>query len=199
VARFAVGPDPFAAGQRRGIDLAAAPGRPALAPCRGRVAFAGAVPRRGGAVSIRCGRLTATVLGLDARALAVATGAPVARRLGARRTAERFGYVDPERLLAPAPAGVPAVGPARRVGPRGDGRPRARPAPRTAPLSAPDRRPRAALAARPADVPLVAWIGLALLAVAAPSGGLLARRARATRARTRPFGAPGSRWRAAGR
>src|SRR5947208_3749434 len=56
---------PFAAGQRRGVELAAAPGSLVVAPCGGRIAFAGGVPRFGAAVSIRCrGGLVATVLDL---------------------------------------------------------------------------------------------------------------------------------------
>jgi hypothetical protein len=123
VGRFRVGADPFAAGQRRGVDLAAAPGGRVVAPCSGRVAFAGRLPRFGRGVSVRCGRLTATVLGLAGRA--PRTGALVRRgdvigqvgaggrvRLGARVTGSRLGYRDPLRLIgAPVGAHPPLVGP----------------------------------------------------------------------------------------
>lgn len=134
VGRFRPGPDPFAAGQRRGIDLAADAGAAVRAPCAGRVAFAGSVPSRGGAVSIRCGRLTATVLGLAAPAVragaAVRSGDPLGSvapggriRLGARVTGRRFGYVDPEVLLGrdgtPRSPAAPLAGRRPRLGPGG--------------------------------------------------------------------------------
>src|ERR687885_446502 len=98
---------PFAAGARRGIDIAAAPGAAVRSACRGRGTFAGAVPGgRGLGVTVRCGALVATHLGLGR--LAVRRGAWVTAgtrlgalgpdgrfRLGARRAADRFGYVDP--------------------------------------------------------------------------------------------------------
>jgi hypothetical protein len=196
VGRFAVGPDPFAAGQRRGIDFAAAAGTAVTAPCGGSVAFAGAVPRRGGAVSLRCGRLTATVLGLVA--LAVRRGAVVRPgdrlgtvgsagrvRLGARRTQDGFGYRDPEPLLergtAMPPVGtVPRRGPGR--GPRGPhvGGRHSIPVPR-ATGHVWEREGDAVADAR--RTPLAAWLGLALVAGALPAGGLVARPVRARRYR----------------
>src|SRR4051794_36779348 len=100
VGRFAYARSaPFTAGARRGIDIAAAPGAAVRAACRGRVAFAGAVPGgRGLGVTVRCGALVATHLGLVR--LAVRRGAPVGprARLGsggpggaARRRAGRPG------------------------------------------------------------------------------------------------------------
>src|SRR4051812_41939275 len=106
--RFRYAPrHPFAAAQRRGVDLAAAPGAPVRAACSGRVTFAGPVPGGGGdGVTVRCGALVATHLGLGR--VAVRRGARVAAgmrlgaagpagrvRLGARRGGARFGYVDP--------------------------------------------------------------------------------------------------------
>ncbi|HEU4656998.1 MAG TPA: M23 family metallopeptidase [Capillimicrobium sp.] len=196
LARFATGPDPFAAGQRRGIDLRARPGERAVAPCAGTVTFAGPLPRRGDGVSIACGALTATILGLAAPTVdagtAVAAGDQVGTaagsriRLGARRSAQRFGYVDPERLLGASAAGRPLAGPAAR---RGPGR-----GPSAAPVRIPAAAPRWSPRPVPprAGVPLTAWIGLALLAVAVPVGALAARRparARAAAAVARPVSA----------
>src|SRR4051795_9264191 len=123
--RFAYSPrHPFAAAQRRGIDVAAAPGATVRAACRGRVSFAGPVPGgRGLGVTVRCGALVATHLGLVR--LAVRRGGRVAAgtrlgsvgpagrvRLGARRAADRFGYVDPLALLrGDGPPDGPALPP----------------------------------------------------------------------------------------
>jgi hypothetical protein len=184
VGRFAVGPDPFAPGQRRGVDLAAPPGRPVVAPCSGRVAFAGALPRGGAGVSIRCGALTATVLGLAGPA--VHAGASVARgdalgragptgriRLGARRTAGRFAYRDPLTLLDDDATPRPPVAPGARLAER-RGRP-ARPRPAAAPppsATSPDLAPAPAATPSHPTVPLLAWLGLALVAAALPVGAL---------------------------
>jgi murein DD-endopeptidase MepM/ murein hydrolase activator NlpD len=157
---------PFARGQRRGIDVAARPGARVRAACPGRVTFAGPLPRRGLAVSVRCGALVATYLGLNR--LAVRAGSRVPRgdvlgslgasgrlRLGARRAADRRGYVDPLSLLSdasPAPPLLPA------------------PAPTAAPATPPRR------------LPWPAYPGLALVASALPVGGLIHRRRRRARA-----------------
>jgi hypothetical protein len=161
------------------------------------VAFAGRVPRRGGAVSLRCGALTATVLGLGATPGGVHRGARLRRgqrlgvagpggriRLGARVSARRFGYRDPLALLGRdarrperGPVGLPARRP--RVAP---------PAPSgvrvVAPAGAPD----------PVAVPLLAWLGLGLLAVGVPTGaraGAGRRRRAGARRDTRPALGPG--------
>ncbi len=210
VGRFRVGRDPFAAGQRRGIDLAAAPGATVRAPCGGRVAFAGRLPERGGAVSLRCGATTATVLGLEA--LGIRAGDVVRRgdrlgdagptgrlRLGARWTARRFGYRDPMTLLGravgrtgPAPLGFVRRRPAR--GPRGPVAPVA-PTAVQAPEAVPTfvrgdaRRPARRLVpqAVPAPphptVPLAAWLGLGLLAATLPAGAWRVRARGGRRAR----------------
>src|SRR5688572_26295189 len=110
---------PFAAGARRGVDLAGAPGARVGAACTGRVAFAGRVPSFGRGVTVRCGALVATHLGLGRvtarRGAVVAAGAGLGAldangrlRLGARRAADRFGYVDPQALIGNAPAGGPS-------------------------------------------------------------------------------------------
>jgi murein DD-endopeptidase MepM/ murein hydrolase activator NlpD len=111
---FTVSPDRFAAGQHRGVDLAAPPGTPVHAACSGRVRFAGRVARLGGVVSVSCGRLIATYVELGA--VATARGRPMlaGQRVGAvgpaahlhlgAREARGGRYVDPLTLLRrPAP------------------------------------------------------------------------------------------------
>jgi hypothetical protein len=119
---------PFARGARRGVELAAAPGDPVVAPCSGPISFRGSVPRFGPAVTIRCGALVATLLGVRAkRSGHVRRGLEVGRatgpvHLGARRAGARWGYVDPLALIGAqrprlAPPALPAKTPRAR-GPR---------------------------------------------------------------------------------
>ena len=184
---FAVGGSPFAAGQHRGIDIAARAGEAVRAPCGGPVRFAGRLPGRGRGVTIACGALVATVLELGrvtaAKGDRVPSGAVIGEaaashvQLGARRDGARHGYVDPLRLLGEDPAAPPPLaGPA----PREVERPRARP-----PLAAPQIR--AAPVAAPAGrrVPVVAWIGLVLVGLGVPLGAVVqtATRRRRTGAR----------------
>jgi hypothetical protein len=193
VGRFVVGSDPFAAGQRRGVDLAAAPGARVVAPCSGAVAFAGSVPRFGLGVSLRCGALTATVLGLGGglphvratvrRGQVIGRAGPGGRiRLGARVTRQRFGYRDPLRLLGSEPGGSPPL-----VGPRGPARRSLPPGPHR-PAPPPVAAPAPALAPPPghSGPPALAWIGLALIACALPSGALAWRRRRSRAPLARP-------------
>jgi hypothetical protein len=188
--RFSYTPTtPFTRGQHRGITIAGAAGTPVEAVCPGRVSFAGALPhRRAEGVAVNCGALTATYLRLASVAVrrgeAVAAGDRLGRvgarglHLGARRTGRRWDYVDPLSLLGKDPVGRP--GPLVRV-PRwrlGPGPLGARPRPAPLPLPAPSplqRSDPASGSAQPA-VPLVAWLGLALLAGALPALGLRRRR-----------------------
>jgi Peptidase family M23 len=172
---------PFAAGQRRGIDLAVPPGALVRAACSGRVTYAGSVPRRGLGVSLRCGALVATHLGLGR--VAVRRGARVAAgdevglvgpggrlRLGARRAGRRFAYLDPLTLLHEPRRVAPPVlgrGPRSRRLPFGP-RPRA-----VLPVVTP---PPAAGVMR---VPWPAYPAAALMACGLPLGGFVRRRRRA--------------------
>jgi hypothetical protein len=187
--RFRVTPaSPYAAGQHRGIDIAAAPGTPVGSACSGTVTFAGAVPRGGLGVTVRCGRLAATHLGLGAVAVRAGSRlAPGTRlgtlgregrlRLGARVADRRFGYVDPLGLLAPDPVPPPPLG----------GAPRARPA-APSPLHAPSRRP--APPPVPAAIPPLAWMGVGLLAAGLPLGALTRRTVRRRRTAAAARGGP---------
>jgi murein DD-endopeptidase MepM/ murein hydrolase activator NlpD len=168
---FFVGPDRFASGQHRGIDLRAHPGTAVRAACSGRVRFAGRVADFGGVVSVRCGRHVATYLELGAVATARGRHVAAGARLGAvgveahlhlgARDARSGRYVDPLTLLRePEP---PSLGPAPAP---------TRPRPITPPLPSPAPRP-APATARPA-VPPLAWAGLALVAAGLPLGGLVA-------------------------
>jgi Peptidase family M23 len=176
--------DRYAAGQHRGITLAAPSGTPVQAPCGGRVTWAGRVGATGLAVAVGCGRLSATLTHLGAVAVRrgrwVVPGGRIGAvggrgrvQLGARVRAQPDGYVDPLALLGADPA--PPLGPApppwsrRRPPPLGGAAPRRVPAP------------------APAAPPAAAWwlpVGLALLAAGAGFG--FARRARRPRSRARP-------------
>lgn len=138
---FAVGSNPYARGQHRGVDLAAAPGSGVRSACAGRVTFAGRVPRGGRTVSVRCGGVVATYQQLATiavrRGQRIAPGVtlgfagrsadPRDRRshvhLGARDAASGR-YIDPLTLLR-------GMRPALPVLPLARGRPRALPRGRT--------------------------------------------------------------------
>jgi len=202
---FAVGPDRFAAGQHRGVDLAAATGARVGAACGGRVSFAGRVPRGGLTVSVRCGRLVATYQHLGAlgvgRNQIVVTGARIGTvgsarprphlHLGARDRATG-AYVDPLALLGGAPRIVPPPLPLGRRRPPLGRAPEARRPLRTPAPARPARRPLpmpraapAALRPAPADagrLPWAVWLGFVLFGLGLPVGGLVRVRERRRRA-----------------
>lgn len=108
---------PFAAGQHRGIDLAAAVGEAVRAACAGEVTFAGSLFAAGLAVSIVCGERLTSYLYLDAITVRRGESVAVGERIGSvgvskestlnqshlhfsvRRQHERWGYIDPLSLV----------------------------------------------------------------------------------------------------
>ncbi|MEX2253485.1 MAG: peptidoglycan DD-metalloendopeptidase family protein [Thermoleophilaceae bacterium] len=136
------GADPYAAGQHRGIDIAAAPGTAVVAAAAGTVTFAGGAGTSGLTVAVRTadGRFDTSYLHLSSLEVragdAVAAGARlgsvgvtgrrslVAAHLhfGVREAGSRHAYRDPLEFLGspPGPApppGAPLVAPLR-AGPR---------------------------------------------------------------------------------
>jgi hypothetical protein len=174
---FEVAANPFAPGQHRGADFAAAPGEAVRAACGGRVVVAGRVGSSGRLVTVRCGRWRVTHMpmeAVDVRAGAVIRkGARLGRagrsddhaglHLGVRREGRQFGYVDPLRFLAGDPPVPPPAATPRRI--------RRAPPPPPVPPAAPGPRivatPAAATGDRTSGVrtlaPWPAWAGLALV------------------------------------
>ncbi|MEA2230974.1 MAG: hypothetical protein QOD83_790 [Solirubrobacteraceae bacterium] len=125
---FVVGPDRFAPGSHRGVDLGAPVGTPVRAACGGRASFVGRVPGGGLTLSVRCGTLVSTYQhlggavvrrgGVVLRGAVVGvvgrSGTPRSRRphlhLGARE-AVSGRYVDPMSLIRDAPPAIPPLAP----------------------------------------------------------------------------------------
>jgi hypothetical protein len=110
--------NPYRAGARRGVTLRGQAGARVRAVCSGVVSFAGLLPdgRRG--VTLRCGNLAATELGLAqidvSRGEALVAGQQLGSlgsdallSVGARRVGQRNGYRDPLGLLAAPPRSLP--------------------------------------------------------------------------------------------
>ena len=220
LARFAYhARTPFARGQRRGVDIGAPAGTPVVAACPGRVRFAGSVGTAGRTVSTTCGAYVVSYLHLDriatrrgARRRAgdpLGTVGTTGRRherrphlsFGVRLASDRWGYVDPLRLLGhdrrPPPALTPPVR-ARRTAPplgpapEGERRPAApsREGERRPAAPSPEPRPVTSARAQASPAPslplgslwLPVGVALALAAIGAPLAGV--RFARRRRART---------------
>src|SRR5919106_1299329 len=108
---FALGDDPYAGGQHRGIDIGAPPETPVHAASAGTVSFAGTVPSSGRTVTVRTADgLSVTYLELGAIRVArgaeviegdaIGTVGPAAHvHLGVRVTADPHGYRDPLLFL----------------------------------------------------------------------------------------------------
>ena len=158
---FSLGPDPYAAGQHRGVDIGAAVGTPVLAPAAGTVSFVGSIPGGGRAVTIQtAGRLCgdAAAARIDERRRAAASSrrarssAPSARapmRSRPRRTStSAFGSRPIRTVTSTRSACCPRA--CRRRG--SAARPRAaaarRLAPTPVPATQPSQRPRPAAASR---------------------------------------------------
>jgi hypothetical protein len=156
------GDDPYAAGQHRGIDIAAGVGTTVVAAAGGEVRFAGTAGSSGLTVSIRTadGRFDTSYLHLSATAVrkgqVVAGGDPVGSvgtsgvrsaeqphlHFGVRDAGSNHGYHDPLAFLPP-----PALAPERP-------RPAPAPSPTPEPLTPePGRAPAARPKARPAPGP----------------------------------------------
>src|SRR6476646_6389687 len=128
--KFTMGDDPYAAGQHRGIDIAAPAGATVSSPVSGKVSFAGTVPVSGKCVTIQTAdgySVTLTHLG----SMSVQRGATVSEgdvvgtigpsgeiehdvpyvHLGVRRSEDPNGYVDPLLFLPLQPEPVAASSP----------------------------------------------------------------------------------------
>src|SRR5581483_9086189 len=137
---FSLGPDPYAGGQHRGVDVGGKEGEQVLAPRAGVVAFAGSTPGNGLTVTIRTDEgYSVTLVHLGSIAVkrdgSVAEGDPLGTigpsgdaelpepyvHLGVRLTTDPNGYLDPLRFLPPrsAPAAPPPA-PAAATEPRAE-------------------------------------------------------------------------------
>jgi murein DD-endopeptidase MepM/ murein hydrolase activator NlpD len=173
------GDDPYAAGQHRGIDIAATVGAQVVAATAGEVRFAGTAGSSGLTVSIRTadGRFDTSYLHLASIAVSEGDRLAAGDRIGAvgttgKRSADEphlhfgvrdagtdHGYHDPLAYLPPPPAPAPRPEPApapapepARPAPAPHAVPRRAPHPGRLPLPtpAPHRAP------SPTDLPLVA-------------------------------------------
>ncbi len=178
ITHYRNGADPYAGGQHRGIDIAAAVGRAVSAPTAGRVTFAGTAGSSGLTVSVRTadGRWDTSYLHLSSVSVRegdrVRAGRPPGSR-GHHRAPVRAAAAPPLRdprggqpPRLPRPAGLPRSAGRPRPGQARPGRraaaaaaqaaagaapvPAANRAPRTGPQRCPRARGRAGASPRPA-------------------------------------------------
>ena len=156
---FSLGDDPYAAGQHRGMDVAAAHGSPVRAPAAGTVSFAGTVPGGGRTVTLLTDDGYAVTL-LHLGGISVTRGAPVAEaatvgtvgptgeaehgkpyvHLGVRVADDPNGYLDPLAFLPLREVTTPPV-PDSADDPQSPQEPAPAPAPVTAPAPDPAEAP----------------------------------------------------------
>ena len=116
---YSLGPDPYAAGQHRGVDVAGSAGETVWAPAAGTISFVGVVPSSGRTVTIQTDGYAVSLTHLGettiAKGAAVAEGDVVGVagqsgdaewptpyvHLGIRVSSAADGYVDPATLLPP--------------------------------------------------------------------------------------------------
>ena len=121
---FAIGSDPYAAGQHRGIDIGAPPGAVVAAPAGGVVSFAGTVPSGGPTITIKTqdghaatlqhlgsfevskGTVVAEGQALGTVGPGEGSETPAHIHLGIRVASDPNGYLDPLTLL-PRPGAQP--------------------------------------------------------------------------------------------
>jgi murein DD-endopeptidase MepM/ murein hydrolase activator NlpD len=200
---FDVGANPYAAGQHRGVDLAAPLGAAVRSVCSGRVSFTGRLPGGGLTVSTRCGALIATYQHLATTAVSRGQTVVAGARLGTVgrsgrprapaphvhlgvREAASGRYLDPLGLFGVGSPGLPPVpgpGPRRRpplLGPAPA--PRLGPAPARLPRPHPDARPAFEHGPSGVRLPWTVWAGLGCVGLGLPLGGFvrLRRHRRAT-------------------
>lgn len=176
ITQYRNGSDPYAAGQHRGIDIAAPVGTPVVAAAGGEVLFAGTAGSSGLTVSVRTGDgYDSSYLHLSAVAVRAGAHVSAGERLGAvgtsgtrsavqphlhfgvREAGTRHAYLDPLSLLPPATAPPPSEAP--RPAPSPAPAPlaaRPAPAPTGAPRPAPEPAPRGAPHPIPAPRPVPA-------------------------------------------
>ena len=132
---YSLGPDPYAAGQHRGVDVAGSAGETVWAPAAGTISFVGVVPSSGRTVTIQTDGYAVSLTHLGETT--IAKGATVAEgdvvgvagqsgdaewptpyvHLGIRLSSAADGYVDPATLLPPravVPLRLPPRLPSRR-------------------------------------------------------------------------------------
>ena len=192
---FALGSDPYAGGQHRGVDVAGPEGTAIRAPAAGTVTFAGSLPTHGRGVTIQTADGFAVTL-VHLGTIGVEKGASVDEgssigtmgwsgtpehavasvHLGIRRASDADAYVDPLGLLPPraAPVPAPTAAPAPAPTPAPVPEPVAPPAP---PGASPHPQPDApgpstapAPAAPPASAPAAPGQPAADAATPAPAG-----------------------------